>query len=52
MKKDKYHWVCDECKKDGYYEVYDFENVVLRCPYCRGLDISTTKLNIIGCDRK
>jgi Fe2+ or Zn2+ uptake regulation protein len=47
-KQNKYHWVCDECGKDGEFEHYEWETVVVRCPYCRGLNITTTKVKVKG----
>jgi DNA-directed RNA polymerase subunit RPC12/RpoP len=51
MKKEKllknicsYHWKCATCGKEGDYYKFEWDiDVVLRCPYCRGMDIESCK---------
>jgi len=42
-----YNWICNDCKKKGEYTKFEWQDVVLRCPYCRSMNIDS-KLNRQG----
>jgi len=43
--KNKYRWKCDDCGATGFYEELEFDTIVVRCSVCRGLNISSEKIN-------
>ena len=40
----EYAWRCSSCGKEGNYRKPEWVDVVLRCPYCRSMDIESLKV--------